>query len=100
MRVSSASMGQAIREQNLQVFSGQLGGFPTRSGVQLNATVLGKTRMTTPAEFEAILVNVKADGSQARVKDLGHVALASDNFAISSKYRGQYFAGLALRKGS
>ncbi|HBO1143239.1 TPA: efflux RND transporter permease subunit [Pseudomonas aeruginosa] len=99
-QLTPGDVAQAIREQNVQVSSGQLGGLPTRSGVQLNATVLGKTRMTTPAEFEEILVKVKADGSQVRVKDLGKVALASDNFAISSKYRGQYSAGLALRLAS
>ncbi len=99
-QLTPGDVAQAIREQNVQVSSGQLGGLPTRSGVQLNATVLGKTRMTTPAEFEEILVKVKADGSQVRVKDLGKVALASDNFAISSKYRGEYSAGLALRLAS
>ncbi|HEP8937303.1 TPA: efflux RND transporter permease subunit [Pseudomonas aeruginosa] len=99
-QLTPGDVAQAIREQNVQVSSGQLGGLPTRAGVQLNATVLGKTRMTTPAEFEEILVKVKADGSQVRVKDLGKVALASDNFAISSKYRGQYSAGLALRLAS
>lgn len=96
-QLTPGDVAQAIREQNVQVSSGQLGGLPTRSGVQLNATVIGKTRMTTAAEFEEILVKVKADGSQVRVKDLGRVALASDNFAISSKYLGKESAGLALR---
>ena len=72
-QLTPGDVATAIREQNVQVSSGQLGGLPTRSGVQLNATVLGKTRMTTPAEFEEILVKVKADGSQIRVKDVAWV---------------------------
>ncbi|OUS82837.1 multidrug efflux RND transporter permease subunit TtgE [Pseudomonas putida] len=99
-QLTPGDVAQAIREQNVQVSSGQLGGLPTRSGVQLNATVVGKTRMTTPVEFEEILVKVKADGSQVRVKDLGRVVLASENFAISAKYRGQDSAGLGLRLAS
>ncbi|AZC24592.1 efflux RND transporter permease subunit [Pseudomonas sessilinigenes] len=99
-QLTPGDVAQAIREQNVQVSAGQLGGLPTRSGVQLNATVLGKTRMTSVADFEEILVKVKADGSQVRVKDLGNVSLSSDNFAISSKYKGKESAGLALRLAS
>ncbi|KTC32548.1 MAG: efflux RND transporter permease subunit [Pseudomonas sp.] len=99
-QLTPGDVAQAIREQNVQVSAGQLGGLPTRSHVQLNATVLGKTRMTSVAEFQEILVKVKADGSQVRVKDLGDVSLSSDNFAISSKYKGKESAGLALRLAS
>jgi len=99
-QLTPGDVADAIREQNVQVSSGQLGGLPTRSGVQLNATVLGKTRMTTPTEFEEILVKVKADGSQIRIKDVARVELGSDNFSISSKRNGQPSAGLALRLAS
>ncbi|QQN52565.1 multidrug efflux RND transporter permease subunit TbtB [Stutzerimonas balearica] len=99
-QLTPGDVADAIREQNVQVSSGQLGGLPTLSGVQLNATVLGKTRMTTPEEFEEILVKVKTDGSQIRVKDVARVALGADNFAISSKHNGRPSAGLALRLAS
>jgi len=99
-QLTPGDVADAIREQNVQVSSGQLGGLPTLSGVQLNATVLGKTRMTTPEEFEEILVKVKTDGSQIRVKDVAEVALGADNFAISSKHNGRPSAGLALRLAS
>ncbi|MCM2330857.1 MAG: efflux RND transporter permease subunit [Pseudomonas sagittaria] len=99
-QLTPADVADAIRQQNVQVSSGQLGGLPTRSGVQLNATVLGKTRMTSAAEFEEILVKVKADGAQIRVKDLARVELGADNFSISSKHDGRPSAGLALRLAS
>ncbi|HEY6610474.1 MAG TPA: efflux RND transporter permease subunit, partial [Pseudomonas sp.] len=99
-QLTPGDVAGAIREQNVQVSSGQLGGLPTRSGVQLNATVLGKTRMTSPAEFEEILVKVKADGSQIRVKDVARVELGADNFSISSQHNGRPSAGLALRLAS
>ncbi|MBV2131390.1 efflux RND transporter permease subunit [Pseudomonas sp. MAP12] len=99
-QLTPADVADAIRQQNVQVSSGQLGGLPTRSGVQLNATVLGKTRMTSAAEFEEILVKVKADGAQVRVKDVARVELGADNFAISSKHNGRPSAGLALRLAS
>ncbi|MEZ1423105.1 solvent efflux RND transporter permease subunit SrpB [Pseudomonas monteilii] len=99
-QLTPGDVATAIREQNVQVSSGQLGGLPTRSGVQLNATVLGKTRMTTPAQFDEILVKVNPDGSQVRVKDLGSAELGADSFAISAKYKELPSASLALRLSS
>ncbi|MDR5170984.1 efflux RND transporter permease subunit [Methylobacillus flagellatus] len=87
----------AIEEQNVQVSSGQLGGRPSTDRVQLNATVIGKTLMRTPEQFAEILLKVNADGSQVRLRDVGEVALGSDNYSISAMYNGKPSAGIALR---
>ncbi|WP_411958843.1 efflux RND transporter permease subunit [Pseudomonas sp. s4] len=90
-------VASAIREQNVQVSSGQLGGLPTRAGVQLNATVIGKTRMTSVHEFEDVLIKVNDDGSQVRVKDVAEVKLGADDASITVRYDGKEASGLALR---
>ncbi|PXX64540.1 MULTISPECIES: efflux RND transporter permease subunit [unclassified Pseudomonas] len=87
----------AISAQNVQVSTGSIGGLPTRKGVQLNATVIGKTRMRTVDEFKEILVKVQPDGSQVRLKDVADVALGSENYSISAEYNGKPSAGIALR---
>jgi hypothetical protein len=56
----------AVQSENVQVSSGSLGGLPTRKQVQLNATVLGSSRMKTAEQFNEILVKVNPDGSQVR----------------------------------
>lgn len=96
-QLTPSDVAAAIRAQNVQVSSGQLGGLPTTKGVQLNATVIGKTRMTTPSEFENILIRVNDDGSQVRVKDVAKVELGADNFSISLSLNGKPSAGLGLR---
>lgn len=87
----------AIREQNVQVSAGQLGGRPSMQGVTLAATVSGKTRLQTVVEFENVLLKVNRDGSQVRIKDVATVTRDAENFAISAKYNNQHAAGLALR---
>ncbi|MFC0710929.1 efflux RND transporter permease subunit [Azorhizophilus paspali] len=87
----------AISAQNVQVSSGQLGGLPATKGVQLNATVIGKTRMRTADEFKEILLKVNRDGSQVRLKHVAEVGLSAENFSIASKYNGMPAAGMALR---
>ncbi len=90
----------AIEAQNVQVASGQLGGLPTRDKVQLNATVIGKTRMKTADEFERILLKVDANGSQVRLSDVADIELGAENYSISSAYMGKPAAGIALRLAS
>jgi multidrug efflux pump len=91
-------VSNAIQSQNVQVSSGQLGGLPTRAGVPLYATVIGKTRLQTPAQFENILLKVNTDGSQVRLRDVAKVELGGENFAISSTWgKDLPSAGIALR---
>jgi multidrug efflux pump len=87
----------AISSQNVQVSSGMLGGLPARKGIELSATIIGKTRMTTVDEFREILLKVNPDGSQVRIKDVAEVGLQAENFSISSQFNGKPAAGLALR---
>ena len=87
----------AIRAQNVQVSSGMLGGLPTKQGVELAATVIGKVRLKTADEFKEIVLKVNKDGSQVRLKDVAKVGLGAENYSISSKYNGKPSAGIALR---
>lgn len=88
----------AVKSQNVQVSAGQLGGLPTiNDKVQLQATVLGKTRMKTAEEFREIMLKVKPNGAQVRLKDVAYVQLGGQFTAISSKFDGKPSSALALR---
>lgn len=87
----------AISSQNVQVSSGSVGGLPARKGVQLTASVIGKTRLQTADQFKEILVKVQPDGSQIRLKDLGEVVLGNETYSFDVNYNGQPAAGIALR---
>ncbi|WCM53533.1 efflux RND transporter permease subunit [Pseudomonas sp. WJP1] len=96
-QLTSQDVIDAVQAENVQISSGSLGGLPTHKGVQLNATILGKSRMKTAEEFREILLKVNPDGSQVRVKDVAQVGLGSENFSISGTYNGKPAAALALR---
>jgi len=87
----------AIQSQNVQVSSGQFGGLPAAAGQQLNATILGKTRLQTPEQFQQILLKVNADGSQVRLADVAKVELGGENYSINAQYNGMPASGLGLR---
>ena len=87
----------AISAQNVQVSSGQLGGLPAVKGQELNATIIGKTRLQTAEQFEKILLKVNTDGSQVRLKDVAEVGLGGENYSISAQYNGMPSSGLAIK---
>jgi multidrug efflux pump len=87
----------AIVAQNVQVSSGQLGGLPAVPGQQLNATIIGKTRLQTAEQFQKILLKVNRDGSQVRLSDVAEVALGGENYSINAQFNGQPASGLAVK---
>jgi multidrug efflux pump len=87
----------AIRSQNVQVAGGQLGGTPAPATQRLTAAITEATLLRTPADFENILLKVKADGSQVRLRDVAHVALGAENYFTDSQYNGQPAAGIGVQ---
>jgi multidrug efflux pump len=56
-----------------------LGGLPSISKQQLNATVIGPSRLQTAEELGNILLKVNPDGSQVRLHDVATVGLGAEN---------------------
>tara|TARA_R110000850_G_scaffold275936_1_gene416333 strand:- start:25369 stop:28527 length:3159 start_codon:yes stop_codon:yes gene_type:complete len=104
-RLNSFSMtpvdvAEAIRAQNVQVASGELGGLPAVDGQQLNATIIGPELLKSEEEFRNILLRVDSDGSQVRLKDVARVELGSENYSTLPLYSGQPASGVAVRLAS
>ena len=86
----------AIKAQNVQVSTGQLGGLPALPGQQLTATITGKTRLETPEQFRNILLKVNTDGSQVRLGDVARVEMGAMRSNIAAKYNGMPATGIAV----
>ena len=90
----------AIQAQNVQLASGEIGGLPSVLNQQLNATVIGPTRLQTPEEFGAVLLKVSADGSQVRLRDVARIELDGESLAFGAKYNGKPASGMAIKLAS
>ena len=95
--ITPVDVANAIRAQNVQVSSGQLGGLPAVANQQLTATIIGKTRFETPEQFENILLKVDEDGSQVRLKDVARVELGGENYSINAEYNGSPATGIGIK---
>ena len=89
-------VSSAIKAQNVQVSTGQLGGLPALPGQQLTATITGKTRLETPEQFRNILLKVNTDGSQVRLGDVARVEMGAMRSNIGAKYNGMPATGIAV----
>ncbi|MGL5418549.1 MAG: efflux RND transporter permease subunit, partial [Plesiomonas shigelloides] len=74
----------AIRTQNAQVAFGSLGGAPAVPDQQFSATIMGQTRLSSPQEFENILLRVSADGGKVLLKDVARVELDSESYGADA----------------
>ena len=76
--------------------SGQLGGLPAVRGQQLNATIIGPSRLQKPEDFGRILLKVNQDGSQVRLANVASIELGGQTYAIDSYFNGKPASGLAV----
>lgn len=99
-KIAALDIRDAIQSQNVQIASGELGGLPSAKGQQINATVIGPSRLQTVADFENILIKVNTDGSQVRLKDVARVELGAENYTTEAKFNGYPASGLAVKLAS
>jgi len=87
----------AITAQNVQVSTGELGGLPAKKGQQIDATIIGPSRMESPEEFKDILLKVNENGSQVRLRDVAEVELGPQSYSTSTRYNGKPASAMALK---
>jgi multidrug efflux pump len=95
--LTPVDVSNAILAQNVQVAAGELGGLPSVEGQQLNATIIGPSRLQSPEQFGRILVKVNGDGSQVRLSDVSRIELNAQAYSIVPKYNGKPASGIAVK---
>ncbi|MCU1256541.1 MAG: transporter [Candidatus Angelobacter sp.] len=86
----------AIQAQNRVNPAGQLGGEPAPANQQFTYSVLAQGRLTSPEQFEKVVIREAPDGGIVRVKDVARVELGADDYSIVSRLNGQPAAIVAV----
>ncbi|WP_027359574.1 efflux RND transporter permease subunit [Desulforegula conservatrix] len=98
--LTPADVKAAIKAQNVQVSSGQLGGTPSVDDQQLNATITAQTLLQTPEQFGNIILKTRTDGSAVKLRDVARIELGSENYDAVARFNGKPAAGIALKLAS
>jgi hydrophobe/amphiphile efflux-1 (HAE1) family protein len=94
--VSEAEVADAIRRQNLQAAAGRLGAPPDNEGRAFTYTLQAKGRLTTPEEFDRILVRANPDGSVIRLADVARIELGAQTYDANAWIDGVPTAALGI----
>jgi len=82
MGVTAEDIRAALQEQNAQITAGSIGAPPQQTGQTFEYTIFVKGRLTTPKEFEDIIVKTRpSDGTLVYLKDVARVELGKFNYA-------------------
>src|ERR1700720_4729635 len=86
----------AVQAQNTVNPAGQLGGEPAPANQQFTYSVLAQGRLSSPEQFENVIVREAPDGGIVRVKDIARVELGEKDYSIVSRLNGQPAAIVAV----
>ncbi|MFK8017645.1 MAG: efflux RND transporter permease subunit [Gammaproteobacteria bacterium] len=94
--LTAGDIVQAMREQNVQVSAGTIGGPPSngRSEMQLSINVEG--RLSTPEEFGEIVVKTGADNALTRLRDVARIELGANAYSLRSLLNNEEAAAVVI----
>jgi len=95
--IAPSDVAAAVRSQNVQLATGEMGQNPAPVGQQLNAVVVVRSRLNRPEEFGEILVKTQPDGSAVRLKDVARIELGAQSYDILARTDGNPSAAIAVR---
>ncbi|MCC7548912.1 MAG: multidrug efflux RND transporter permease subunit [Burkholderiales bacterium] len=95
--LSSTQVLAAVRSQNVQFAAGSLGADPAPAGQAFTANVSAEGRLTTPEQFERIILRANPDGTAVNLSDVARVAFGPENYGFDSRYDGRPLGAFGIQ---
>jgi len=86
--VTTDDVSSVLNEQNVVAPAGTVGAEPAPPGQQMQYVVSVHGRLSTPAEYGAIVVRTGADGAIVHLNDIARIELAATDYSRSTKVNG------------
>jgi hydrophobe/amphiphile efflux-1 (HAE1) family protein len=96
LNLTTGDIINAIKAQNVQAAVGRIGARPISDDQQLQLNVQTKGRLTSPKEFENIVIRTNPDGSILRLGDVARVDLGAANLDRETRFNGGPAAAIAM----
>ena len=98
--LSVTDIHAALREQNVQVAAGKIGGAPFDRRMETEFTLRVKGRLQEVEEFENIVLRARPDGSAIYLRDVARVELGQSGYAFFGEINGRPAVNVALYQAS
>jgi HAE1 family hydrophobic/amphiphilic exporter-1 len=86
----------AIQSQNTVNPAGQVGSEPVPRGQEYTYSVRAQGRLSSPEEFEQIVVRESIGGAVVRLKDVARIELGAQNYSVVGRLNGKPGAIIAV----
>ena len=96
LQITVPEIVNAIQTQNTVNPAGQVGSEPVPNGQEFTYSVRAQGRLTSPEEFEQIVVRETPEGGTVRVKDVARVELGSQDYSVGGRLNGNPAAVISL----
>jgi HAE1 family hydrophobic/amphiphilic exporter-1 len=87
--ITVTDIRNAIQAQNTVNPAGQVGGEPAPANQQFTYSVLAQGRLSSPEQFENVIVREAPDGGIVRVKDVARVELGAQDYSVVTRLNGK-----------
>ncbi len=95
--ITAGDFVDAVKEQNVQVAAGIIGGAPLPPGTaQFQYTVNTQGRLVDPKQFGEIIIKTGKDGSLTRVKDVARIELGAADYSTTTHFNGLPAVGMPV----
>jgi hydrophobe/amphiphile efflux-1 (HAE1) family protein len=95
--LTATDVSNAIQRQNQAYGIGQIGQSPTTPGQQQSFVVTTKGMLSTPAEFDEIIIRAESEGSAiVHLKDVGYAEVGAQNYSINTTMDGKKSAAVIV----
>ncbi len=94
--LSAPDIIAAIREQNVQVAAGVVGGPPMPAAVAYQLSVNTHGRLANEEEFGAIIIKAGTGGELVRLRDVARIELGSGDYALRSMLNNRDAVAMAI----
>ncbi|MDY0013285.1 MAG: multidrug efflux RND transporter permease subunit [Rhodocyclaceae bacterium] len=95
--ITPGDVTNAIKAQNIQLATGELGQHPALPGQQINAPIVAKGRLSSVEEFNQIIVRAQPDGALVLLKDVARVELGAQSYDVKGFHSGQPAAYIGIK---
>jgi hydrophobic/amphiphilic exporter-1 (mainly G- bacteria), HAE1 family len=96
LQITVPEIVSALQTQNTVNPAGQVGSEPAPKGQEFTYSVRAQGRLTSPEEFENIVVRETPDTGIVRVKDVARVELGAQDYSVEGHLNGKPSAVIAI----
>lgn len=96
LKISTNNVVEAIKKQNKDYPLGQLGMPPIVGEVPLTVPVTSLGRLSTPRQYEDVILRAESNGSTVKIGDIGTAELGSQSYIVTGQLNNRSAALIAI----